>query len=197
MKRTAIDLADGRELIYFDERDDAVRDQPDRRDLPPPPPASQLRYDPLTDEWVAVAAHRQTRTFLPPAERVPARARRRGDRLTEIPAPDYDVVVFENRFPSLSGRVGRRARARSPRSRRSGRASAGARWSASPRDHNASFASLPPRRVRTVLDALADRTDGARRRCPAWSRSSASRTGASRSASRCTTRTGRSTRTPS
>ena len=26
MKRTAIDLADGRELIYFDERDDAVRD---------------------------------------------------------------------------------------------------------------------------------------------------------------------------
>ncbi|GAB3953739.1 hypothetical protein GCM10027614_59610 [Micromonospora vulcania] len=38
MKRTAIDLADGRELIYFDERDDAVRDQPDRRELPPPPP---------------------------------------------------------------------------------------------------------------------------------------------------------------
>ena len=35
------------------------------------------------------------------------------------------------------------------------------------------------------------------RRCPAWSRSSASRTGARRSASPCTTRTGRSTRTRS
>lgn len=34
MKRTAMALADGRELIYFDERDDAVRDQPDRRELP-------------------------------------------------------------------------------------------------------------------------------------------------------------------
>lgn len=86
MKRTAIDLADGRELIYFDERDDAVRDQPDRRDLPPPPPASQLRYDPLTDEWVAVAVHRQTRTFLPPANECPLDPSV-GDRLTEIPAP--------------------------------------------------------------------------------------------------------------
>ena len=44
---------------------------PDRRELPPPPPASQLRYDPLVDEWVAVAAHRQTRTFLPPADECP------------------------------------------------------------------------------------------------------------------------------
>ena len=59
--RTVIQLSDGRELIYFDETVGSGRaDHPDTRQLPPPPPASQLRYDPLVDEWVAVAAHRQT-----------------------------------------------------------------------------------------------------------------------------------------
>ncbi|MEH1168110.1 galactose-1-phosphate uridylyltransferase [Micromonospora sp. CPCC 205539] len=157
MKRTAIDLADGRELIYFDERDDAVRDQPDRRDLPPPPPASQLRYDPLTDEWVAVAVHRQTRIFLPPANECPLDPSE-GDRLTEIPAPDYDVVVFENRFPSLSGRVSDEPGEITPFTPvRPGLGRCEVVCFTS--DHNASFASLPPRRVRTVLDALADRTE--------------------------------------
>ncbi|MFC4018137.1 galactose-1-phosphate uridylyltransferase [Micromonospora sp. GCM10011542] len=157
MKRTAIELADGRELIYFDERDDAVRDQPDRRDLPPPPPASQLRYDPLTDEWVAVAVHRQTRTFLPPANECPLDPSE-GDRLTEIPAPDYDVVVFENRFPSLSGRVADEPGEITPFTPvRPGLGRCEVVCFTS--DHNASFASLPPRRVRTVLDALADRTE--------------------------------------
>jgi UDPglucose--hexose-1-phosphate uridylyltransferase len=68
--RTAIRLSDGRELVYFDEKP-ADRDHPDTRRLPPPPPASQLRLDPLVDEWVAVAAHRQTRTFLPPSDKCP------------------------------------------------------------------------------------------------------------------------------
>jgi galactose-1-phosphate uridylyltransferase (family 1) len=157
VKRTAINLADGRELIYFDENDDAVRDQPDRRDLPPPPPASQLRYDPLTDEWVAVAVHRQTRTFLPPANECPLDPSH-GDRLTEIPAPDYDVVVFENRFPSLSGRVADEPGEITPFTPvRPGEGRCEVVCFTS--DHNASFASLPPRRVRTVLDALADRTE--------------------------------------
>jgi UDPglucose--hexose-1-phosphate uridylyltransferase len=152
MKRLPTTLADGRQLIYFDERDDAVRDTPDRRDLPPPPPASQLRYDALLDEWVAIAAHRQTRTHLPPSDECPL-CPSRGDRLTEIPAADYDVVVFENRFPSFSDRpvdlpqdvVARPAQ---------GRCEVVCFTS----DHNASFATLPPSRVRTVLEAQVDRT---------------------------------------
>src|SRR5690606_26365930 len=99
--RSATRLADGRELIYFDERPRSDRDRPDPRRLPPPPPASQLRYDPLVDEWVAVAAHRQERTFLPPPDECPLCPSRVG-RHTEVPAADYDVVVFENRFPSFS-----------------------------------------------------------------------------------------------
>jgi hypothetical protein len=57
----------GRELLYYDERDDANRSATDARKLPPPAPASEIRYDPVLDEWVAVAAHRQERTFLLPA----------------------------------------------------------------------------------------------------------------------------------
>ncbi|MFD0786591.1 galactose-1-phosphate uridylyltransferase, partial [Micromonospora azadirachtae] len=156
MKRTEVRLADGRELIYFDERDDAVRDQPDRRELPPPPPASQLRYDPLTDEWVAIAVHRQTRTFLPPADECPLDPSV-GDRRTEIPASDYDVVVFENRFPSLSSRVADAPGEITPFTPfRPGLGRCEVVCFTS--EHNASFASLSPTRVRTVIDALADRT---------------------------------------
>ncbi|MBX6357194.1 MAG: galactose-1-phosphate uridylyltransferase [Micromonosporaceae bacterium] len=156
MKRTAIRLADGRELIYFDERDDAVHAEVDRRQLPPPPPASELRYDPLTAEWVAIAAHRQTRTFLPPPDECPL-CPSTPDRSTEVPAYDYDVVVFENRFPSLSDRFGPSAGPATPYTPvRPGEGRCEVVCFTS--DHNASFASLPPTRVRTVLDALADRT---------------------------------------
>ncbi|BCJ60301.1 galactose-1-phosphate uridylyltransferase [Micromonospora endophytica] len=156
MKRTEIRLADGRELIYFDERDDAVRDQPDRRELPPPPPASQLRLDPLTDEWVAVAVHRQTRTFLPPADQCPL-CPSTAERLSEIPAPDYAVAVFENRFPALSGRVAEEPAEITPFTPvRPGQGRCEVVCFTD--DHNSAFAALPPSRVRTVLDALADRT---------------------------------------
>jgi UDPglucose--hexose-1-phosphate uridylyltransferase len=155
-RRTAIRLADGRDLIYFDERDDRVRSVPDTRDLPPPPPASELRYDPLVEEWVAVAAHRQARTFLPPADECPLCPSRPG-RPSEIPADDYDVVVFENRFPSFSDRTAEPAEPvteLTPVRPGIGRCEVVCFTA----DHDASFAALPPTRVRTVLDALADRT---------------------------------------
>jgi UDPglucose--hexose-1-phosphate uridylyltransferase len=155
-KRTVAQLADGRDIIYFDEADSAVRELVDHRQLPPPPPASQLRYDPLVGEWVAVAAHRQTRTFLPPSDECPL-CPSRGDRLTEIPASDYDVVVFENRFPSFSARVADEPAELTPYTPvRPGVGRCEVVCFTS--DHDASFASLPPRRVRTVIDALADRT---------------------------------------
>jgi UDPglucose--hexose-1-phosphate uridylyltransferase len=155
-ERTAVRLSDGRELIYFDEQP-ADRHHPDTRQLPTPPPASQLRLDPLVDEWVAVAAHRQTRTFLPPTNACPL-CPSTPDFASEIPAPDYDVVVFENQFPSFSDRI-------VPDEVTSltdlvpvrpgvGRCEVVCFTS----DHNSSFGALPPSRVRTVIDALADRT---------------------------------------
>ncbi len=62
---------------------------------------SELRWNPLLGEWVATATHRQERTFLPPADFCPLCPTAPGGFPTEVPEPDYDIVVFENRFPSL------------------------------------------------------------------------------------------------
>jgi UDPglucose--hexose-1-phosphate uridylyltransferase len=63
---------------------------------------SELRWHPLLGEWVATATHRQDRTFLPPADFCPLCPTKPGGFPTEIPESSYDIVVFENRFPSLS-----------------------------------------------------------------------------------------------
>ncbi len=47
------------------------------------------------------AGHRQARTFLPPENHCPLCPTRPGHPPTEIAQPAFDVVVFENRFPSL------------------------------------------------------------------------------------------------
>lgn len=156
LTRTVSRLADGRELIYFDETPRPGRDSADPRRLPPPPPASQLRYDPLVDEWVAIAAHRQERTFLPPADECPLCPSVDG-RHSEVPAADYDVVVFENRFPSFSGRIapaGPPPTPYTPLAPGAGRCEVVCFTA----DHHRSVADLPASRVRTILEALADRT---------------------------------------
>ncbi len=156
MKKTVTRMADGRELIYYDESDHARPDAVDRRDLPPPPSGSRLRYDPLMDEWIAIAAHRQTRIFLPPTDECPL-CPSTADRLTEIPS-NYDVVVFENRFPSFSDRDPDLDDAVFPSINRPLPARGRCEVVCFTSDHNASFATLSPRRVQTVLAALTDRT---------------------------------------
>ncbi|MFF4711436.1 galactose-1-phosphate uridylyltransferase [Streptomyces eurythermus] len=139
MKKTPTRLADGRELIYYDLRDDTVRDSADRRPLDRTVTTSEVRRDPLLGDAVAIASHRQGRTYHPPADECPL-CPTRGDRLSEIPDSSYDVVVFENRFPSLAGDSGRcEVVCFTP-------------------DHDASFADLTPEQARLVLDAWTDRT---------------------------------------
>ena len=109
VRRTAVRMADVRELLYFDDSPGyadgtLVRDTHDTRDLPPVATTSTMRFDVLTGEWVALAAHRMDRTFKPPADLCPLCPTRPGRAAGEVPADDYDVVVFENRFPSLSVR---------------------------------------------------------------------------------------------
>ena len=142
-------LADGREILYFDDpsHGSLPAPPPDRRDLPPVPPPAELRRDRLVDEWVIVATHRQTRTFLPPTRDCPL-CPSRGEALTEIPASDYDVVVFENRFPSLpaTGGPGQAAAGRCEVICYSSR-------------HDASFATLPDERLSTIVEAWAQRSE--------------------------------------
>ncbi len=62
---------------------------------------SELRFNPLLDEWTATATARQDRTFFPPDNYCPLCPTRPGGFPTEIPASTYDIVAFENKFPSL------------------------------------------------------------------------------------------------
>src|ERR1700691_5763012 len=100
VEKASITLCDCRELIYFGDQADEAASYPDLRQLPRVEVSSQVRHDPLLGEWVIVAGHRQDRTYLPPADHCPLDPSAPG-RLTEIPAPSYEVAVFENRFPSL------------------------------------------------------------------------------------------------
>ncbi|MFE9137116.1 galactose-1-phosphate uridylyltransferase [Streptomyces sp. NPDC007355] len=139
MKKTVTTLADGRELIYYDADESTVRDAVDPRPLTAVVSRSEIRYDVLTGDPVAVASHRQARTYHPPADACPLCPARDG-RESEIPEESYEVAVFENRFPSLSGGVGR------------------CEVVCFTDDHTASFADLSEERVALVLDAWTDRT---------------------------------------
>ncbi|OUM40915.1 galactose-1-phosphate uridylyltransferase [Arthrobacter sedimenti] len=155
-------LSDGRELIYFDateggaarHRDAAA--SADTRGLPPRGPAGTARYDALTGEWIAVAAHRQSRTHLPPADQCPL-CPTTSANLSEIPAADYEVVVFENRFSSFGPDLGNLPGDPSwgTTATAYGRCEVVAFDSA----HEGSFGSLSPERARTVVDAWAQRTE--------------------------------------
>ena len=94
-------LADGRELIYFDDSDTVLTGERavDARTLDPRPPTAQMRQDPLSGEWISIAAARQNRVVLPPATLDPLAPQSPGNP-SEIPA-NYDVAVFENRSPSF------------------------------------------------------------------------------------------------
>ncbi len=62
---------------------------------------SELRWNPMLEEWVITATHRQDRTFLPPADFCPLCPTKKVKFPTEIPADKYEIAVFENKFPSL------------------------------------------------------------------------------------------------
>jgi UDPglucose--hexose-1-phosphate uridylyltransferase len=157
MYRTRRKLADGREILYFD-AEPHPREAIDNRDLPITTTHSQARFDALLGEWVVIASHRQTRTFLPPADQCPL-CPSTDERFTEIPEHDYEVVCFENRFPSLSTAATELAEhvIDAPLALlRNGFGRCEVLCFTS--EHAASFAELDPARVRLVVDAWADRS---------------------------------------
>ncbi|MCU1527525.1 MAG: galactose-phosphate uridylyltransferase [Frondihabitans sp.] len=160
-------LADGRELIYFDDADTTLSPErkPDTRPLDPRPETATMRQDVLTGEWVSIAASRQNRAFLPPAELDPL-APASATNPSEIPDV-YDVAVFENRSPSFGPLLPPDA-PNAPqglddlaelglgRTRTSiGRCEV---VCFSPETYG-SFANLSESRARTVVEAWADRTE--------------------------------------
>lgn len=182
VRRTPTRMADGRELIYFDDSEPYVSGGATRRLDDPRPlvdrftpivgedgvtrPATgpEMRLDPLTGEWIPMASHRMHRTFLPAAHSCPLCPARPGAEYSdgEIPDTDYDVVVFENRFPALLQLPDADPDAWWSIDDES-------LWPARPAagrcevvcfsaQHDASLAQLEPHRVRTIIEAWADRT---------------------------------------
>ncbi len=60
-----------------------------------------MRWHPLRGEWITFAAHRQSRPFLPPPDYNPLARMTNPEIPTELPVGDYEIAVFDNRFPSL------------------------------------------------------------------------------------------------
>ncbi|MCB5291312.1 galactose-1-phosphate uridylyltransferase [Arthrobacter sp. SO3] len=162
--KRAFQLADGRDIIYFDDADTALPAErsPDLRAPAPRPPTALMRQDVLTGEWISVASARQNRVVLPPSHLDPLAPASAGNP-SEIPSP-YDVAVFENKSPSFGPELtGPQApdgledlsRIGLGRSRQSvGRCEV---VCFSP-EHTGSLARVSLSRMRTVMEAWADRT---------------------------------------
>ncbi|MBB2975863.1 UDPglucose--hexose-1-phosphate uridylyltransferase [Microbacterium endophyticum] len=94
-------LADGRDLFYYDDPNTTLGAERgiDTRDLAVRPDTATMRLDVLTGDWISIAAARQNRAFLPPAELDPL-SPQSPTNPSEIPST-YDVAVFENKSPSF------------------------------------------------------------------------------------------------
>ena len=155
--RTSRTMNDGRTIRYYDTANQS-RTVKDQRPEEEQPGIGELRLDPLLNEWVAMAAHRQGRIFLPPKELCPL-CPTTGDLLTEIPESDFEVVVFDNRSPSLRPPTGDFALPDIVGSDTDEGVAAGkCEVICFTADHGGAFKSLSPQRVRTLLEAWRDRT---------------------------------------
>lgn len=154
--RTDRTLMDGRTIRYYDTAGQ-VRNAEDQRPVETQPAIGEMRLDVLTNEWVVMAAHRQGRVFLPPKELNPLAPSRPGF-LTEIPESDYEVVVFDNRSPSLRAPEGsislpNELHFETPPIPAAGKCEVVCYTA----NYDASFKDLSTHQIRTVMEAWRDR----------------------------------------
>jgi UDPglucose--hexose-1-phosphate uridylyltransferase len=94
---------------------------------------SEERFDELRGERVVYAVHRQERTFLPTEDHCPLCPTRPGRPRTEIPYPEFEIAVFDNRFPSFEAPHG------------------ATEVVVYTDQHHGSFARLPPERAEALM----------------------------------------------
>lgn len=117
---------------------------------------TERRRDPVTGEWRTFATDRQDRTFLPAADQCPLCPTTDPARPTEIPWPAFDVVVFDNRFPSFVAEPGTPAVAAHGPFAVSPNAGA-AEVVVYSDDHAASLGGLGRERIELLVDVWTDR----------------------------------------
>jgi UDPglucose--hexose-1-phosphate uridylyltransferase len=96
-------------------------------------PDSGQRFEELRGEQVTYAIHRQDRTFLPARDHCPLDPTRPGGEETEIPFPEFEIAVFDNRFPAFRAPHG------------------AAEVVVYTADHDASFGTLAPERAEALM----------------------------------------------
>ncbi len=155
MGKTRFDRADGRYVTYYSfdcpvPRVLASAEQERGQER------VELRWNALLGEWVVVSTARQGRTFLPPAEYCPLCPTASTDAFpTEIPSPDYEIAVFENRWPSF--RPDAPGVADDGALERRGHAHGVCEVVLYSSEHDATLAGLSQSQVRRLVDVWADR----------------------------------------
>lgn len=113
-----------------------------------------LRWHPLRGEWVTYAAYRQGRTFLPPPQYNPLAVTTDPLNPTELPAGDWDIAVFDNRFPSLRLSAEESPACTVPTAPAKGKCEV----VVFTQDTNASLSTLPLEHLNLLVQVWADRT---------------------------------------
>ncbi len=150
-------MADSRSIKYYD-AGTVDRSAVDQRPYEERPGIGELRLDLLTGDWIAMAAHRQGRIFLPPKELCPLCPTKPG-LLSEIADTNYQVVVFDNRSPSLAApasdwQLPEIDGIDTPLVDAAGKCEVICFTD----DHETSFGALPESQIRIVMEAWRDRT---------------------------------------
>ena len=71
---------------------------------------SELRYNPILEEWTITATHRQDRTFFPPPDYNPLAPTKPGGFPTEVPDLDLRNRRFRKQIPVPAPRTANRFR---------------------------------------------------------------------------------------
>jgi UDPglucose--hexose-1-phosphate uridylyltransferase len=100
---------------------------------------TERRFNELRGEAVVYTAHRQERALLPEAADCPLCPTRPGGPTTEIPAPSFEIAVFENRHPAFAPPNG------------------AAEMVVYTDRHEGSFGALPPDRAEALMWVWRDR----------------------------------------
>lgn len=114
---------------------------------------SELRQHPLLGSWGIYAARRNNRTFKPDMAANPLAPSRQGMPLTEIPFGDFELCVFENRFPGLHRSTAEPARGHAKAAKADGACEVLV-YGAEP---TGSLATLGQAKRRLILEAWIDR----------------------------------------
>lgn len=145
---------DGRRLTLYSS-------QPIAGDLVAPSPFPEpqganphLRWHALRGEWVTYAAYRQNRTYQPPPQYNPLAVTRDPANPTELPEGEYEIAVFDNRFPALSLAAHDPPRSSVPTAAALGHCEV----VVFTQDASAALATLPLSRIELLLQVWADRS---------------------------------------